>query len=96
MSFQNMTPFVNLTFSWIWGEGLEQGTQKSTLRDVSMWIQMTSRGSQSVKRTSCWVCGPAFSTFLRKGCPAMNEMLHFLSSFFPPFITYEKYPSLLE
>lgn len=41
MSFQNMTPFVNLTSSWILGEGLEQGTQKSSLSDVSMWIQMT-------------------------------------------------------
>lgn len=41
MSFQNMTPFINLTSSWIWGEGLEQGTQKSSLRDISMRIQMT-------------------------------------------------------
>ena len=85
MNFQNMTPFINLTSSWIWGEGLDQGTQKSSLKGLSV-----------CKKDKLLDVGSAFSTFLCKGCLAMNEMLHFLSSFFPPFITYEKYPSLLE
>lgn len=73
MNFQNMTPFINLTSSWIWGEGLDQGTQKSSLKGLSV-----------CKKDKLLDVGSAFSTFLCKGCLAMNEMLHFLSSFFSP------------